>query len=1399
MSFLKKNIGNNETPGNNPEALSFFERVKENLWTFLETNAFEKTNKWIEEKTEKANLGLIEQATMWFIEEIPIVGKQIAQWVEKGFKFFNSLKERFLWKIRGVRSSLLTWIGWILGINFEELLEKWKDKVKWTIEKVEWLEKRIDFTRRKEELAKYFKDKNIPIPDWVEKLSGAEVVKELGLSPEDNTWTDYLWEAGFALMIYKFAGAKSLALNAGIYLGLVKKWPESLGGKQLVKYSKELDEWKKRFFDEHPSLEFLLPDFLTGAELQDNVEDFLGWIQENPAESMATVNGMWFFRAYLFSMLKVGLKSGASAIKLVMSNISWKGALVAAVTTYGYMERKQIVDEILDFTYEDWETANKNAIKVNLYDWFGIETSQKTYTEEEKNNSMTTLNQKENFEKACITDSMLQKIGLWEDAKIKTLAYGLLNVTEVTYTEEESVPILTKFKLQEGKDKQIWIDALVDKIYGKENNKKKLEAKLKLYDWALIKEKTTNTLDVETKIIIEELIGDPIKTMNEHWPQILEKFQEGKIAFGIAESTWRVLLFIGKDLNLPIQLAGLTIDQLDILKFAFSEENQNNVIVPVATSIGMTYICGKMSYRWFEAYKYLIKSADEYWEKTLIWLKGLIPGTKEYMYALRSSAWWFPGAESFYATRKAKKIGHSLKYLEEIKQLLENEEIDNKKLEKLCADTKQKLKLIKVGLKDENWMSKHLLDTQYTKNLRTLSAKIDDISNRAREWNLDSARETLTDIEKTLKKYHTHLSSMHEKWIIGLVTKGIINPPSSKKLAKKVTKAWKKTLKSGENLNKMIDVADEAIDGADRLEEIAQRTGKANDIKKAEKAKKLADRLTRAVDASNTAKEKAMVAKQAMQAAHDAQQLAEAGRESLNSTQLARDAEKAYKLARKAANEARNAERAATAAKFNKLREIINKWGKIANFGGKALGVAGVVWNVGFGGYEIYQGLTNENEEQGKIEMTQGWVKVVSGGVEAATLGAVWTIGWLVVANVEIYKYMVDKGLESAAEATMTNKEWAEKETNTLIHDLLSTVDVLNAGDAYRRTFTTATRESIEKEKIDTRQKIIEALIIKEWINNQEITADRMNFLKETSYEFNFNNREEFLKLFNQSRTYAQAMQYAKQEKLDGKNEVILELNQHRKINLLDPKISKIWIAHAFQKIQKAEISPKLSETRFANFEKLDETSILYMLNSIGSYLGSKQNKKTSEIKNLYKELELYAKGVRNIFFQPQIIQDVTKTEIEKLLSFTKNTNFVPEKVEEEMYQIENKPEAFALFEVARIFGYSGRGKIEEIQNFFSEEKKGKHGIYWNEEEWVVNEAGMERDDKMGNNGKTTIQNMIQRIRENQNDILENRNNALVDIFTTYSEEKMGSVALKIAKNLEKGLAKYQNKNQPND
>jgi len=380
---------------------------------------------------------------------------------------------------------------------------------------------------------------------------------------------------------------------------------------------------------------------------------------------------------------------------------------------------------------------------------------------------------------------------------------------------------------------------------------------------------------------------------------------------------------------------------------------------------------------------------------------------------------------------------------------------------------------------------------------------------------------------------------------------------------------------------------------------------------------------------------------------------------------------------------------------------------------------------------------------------------------------------------------MIDKGLESAAEATMTGNDWAKKETNTLIHDLLSTVDELNAGDSYRAVFSTATIQGIEKEKVLTRKKIIEALILKEGINDQQVIQDRINFLKDTGYEFNFNNREQFLKLFNQSRTYAQAMRYTRQEKVAGKTEVILELNQSRTINLFDPKTNKICIAYAFQKMQKKEINPKISKTRFTNFEKLDETTILYMLNCVGSYLGLKESEKTKEMKNFYQELELYAKGIRNIFFQPQIIKNVTKAEIEKLINFIKDEKFEPKEVEQKMYQIENKPEVFALFEAAKMFGYSGKGKIADLQNFFSKTKKGEHGIYWNGEQWVVNEAGLERDDKMGNNGEKTIQNMINRIRDNQNDILETRNDALVDIRTTYSEEKMSGIALQIAKKLE--------------
>lgn len=122
-----------------------------------------------------------------------------------------------------------------MGINFDQLLEKGKEKVKQTVEtvteevteKVEWLEEKIAFTERKKDFLKYLKNHNITAPEWLTKLSSTEVVKKLGLSPEDNTWQQYLKEGGFALLIYKFAGPKKLALNAGLYLGLIKQGKKS--------------------------------------------------------------------------------------------------------------------------------------------------------------------------------------------------------------------------------------------------------------------------------------------------------------------------------------------------------------------------------------------------------------------------------------------------------------------------------------------------------------------------------------------------------------------------------------------------------------------------------------------------------------------------------------------------------------------------------------------------------------------------------------------------------------------------------------------------------------------------------------------------------------------------------------------------------------------------------------------------------------------------------------------------------------------------------------------------------------------------------------------------------------------------------------------------------------------
>lgn len=421
---------------------------------------------------------------------------------------------------------------------------------------------------------------------------------------------------------------------------------------------------------------------------------------------------------------------------------------------------------------------------------------------------------------------------------------------------------------------------------------------------------------------------------------------------------------------------------------------------------------------------------------------------------------------------------------------------------------------------------------------------------------------------------------------------------------------------------------------------------------------------------------------------------------------------------------------------------------------------------------------------------------------------------------------MWQKGLASAKENVMTTNDWAKKETQVLIQELLATTDSLNAGDSYRAAFTKTTGEEIIKEKTDTRRKIVEALIVREGIKDPSILKNRMNYIAHTTYEFQFNTQEDLMKHINESRLYGNALAYADREKATGKTDVLLPLANGNNIDLLSPEIQNgppdLRIVFAFEKLQQSEAALTIAPKHFSLFEKIGNENLVHILNQVGSYLVENENlpiEKKELLQKFQQDLMIYLSHIRNIYFEPEIIPNVTEKDIDKLLGLNQPTQQNLEKLEIEIHQIENNPISFALFEVAKMFGYTGKGTLADLKKFFSEEKKGQQGIYWNGKNWYINEAGLERDDIMDQkitydqeeiHSKTEVQQanqkqnapekiirrMIQRIRENSTDILETRNDAIVDITTTSSEEKMGQIALKIADKLEQGLEKYQVNNQ---
>ncbi len=168
------------------------------------------------------------------------------------------------------------------------------------------------------------------------------------------------------------------------------------------------------------------------------------------------------------------------------------------------------------------------------------------------------------------------------------------------------------------------------------------------------------------------------------------------------------------------------------------------------------------------------------------------------------------------------------------------------------------------------------------------------------------------------------------------------------------------------------------------------------------------------------------------------------------------------------------------------------------------------------------------------------------------------------------------------------------------------------------------------------------------------------------------------------------------------------------------------------------------------------------------SYLSLKQNPKFSKTKMSLKELMKHVNGLH-------------------LKSGTSYKQF-------ETQNVESKPGTYAIYKLAQYFGYTGNQNEKELKVFFGEKTAAHHGVYWNGSMWCVQEAGAERDEKIGAElNYETVNKIVTELYQNAEDVLENRHDRWFANAYDYSNQ-VKAMATLLQKSYNEGVVKYKSK-----
>lgn len=538
---------------------------------------------------------------------------------------------------------------------------------------------------------------------------------------------------------------------------------------------------------------------------------------------------------------------------------------------------------------------------------------------------------------------------------------------------------------------------------------------------------------------------------------------------------------------------------------------------------------------------------------------------------------------------------------------------------------------------------------------------------------------------------------------------------------------------------------------------------------------------------------------------------------------------------------------AETLENSGKAMESVGKMGKlgtIAKWGGRGLVVGGAVFSAVEMTLSAHEAITTDVKGRGTVKGLESalWgANAVADTAAAAVLFGAGGTGVTYVSAAALplipITYAGVTIAEAAYERTKTSYEWIQEgNPYQVLHNFYTTASSLSLGEAWMTGMHIDSPKEAMQEKKDTMRKIFRGLVaiqkdpgLLNFIldaknhppsdaKNKAIEARiKKNYTPYHAFYFKnmaptgMHNYKTAQKFILDAQLFDTIMQRRDQYKKAGKEYVIrgkdskfsLHLDRYDvKGGLKNPEGKVIYnplhVVQAYkEELMREVVGIDDNKVLRTNLERMDDAYLVRLYVQTRLVLEDEKLKAQidgdPEIKKAlisqHIVLESYLKAGRDVNFvyasgDPKYRKP--RMSIKEVLDHGASAGSVINKAyldfEKKNYSM--TPALHALYKLGQYFGYMGEPSEKELKLFFNERGQNYRGLYWDGEEWRLNERGAEFDDSFGPIlTNRMMEKVIARMKEQPDNILKHRSDTIFWDAKDYTAEVKN-----MAKVLEGGL-----------